>query len=350
MGDAHRCHRLVRPHRLRPGPLTAGRRAPGGPAGPATSGPRGGREHGGAAGTRCGADGARPPRAWPGRGRRGAPGRRRGGRPPLDGRLQAGARTAGCWAPRPRRGPRRTGRQAEGAGLRLGRGLLRADRRPGDRRVRAAGDDFLARVCQEWEDGRRSRRRGRNPGWHARTGLVVAGQAGPGDGCSRCSGSAWAAGWAGRQYWSFISLRDEVAALRFLLERVEPPGRQPHRSQPVTNGEVTAAMGRVLRRPTLCAVPEARCGRRWASSRWRWWAATGWFRPAAGRRGSGSAIRPWTRRSGPRSTEAAGPPGGVRGHPGGARERGNYAPPRAPARTRPLGRTSPCVRGWSLSA
>lgn len=60
----------------------------------------------------------------------------------------------------------------------------------------------------------------------------------------------------GRQYWSYIALHDEIAALRHILATDELSGpvnlTAPH---PVTNGEVTAAMGRVLHRPTLFTAP-----------------------------------------------------------------------------------------------
>jgi NAD dependent epimerase/dehydratase family enzyme len=60
----------------------------------------------------------------------------------------------------------------------------------------------------------------------------------------------------GRQYWSFIALHDEVAALRHLLDRQDLSGpfnlTVPH---PLTNREITVAMGRVLHRPAPFAVP-----------------------------------------------------------------------------------------------
>ncbi|MCI3226743.1 DUF1731 domain-containing protein, partial [Streptomyces sp. NP-1717] len=60
----------------------------------------------------------------------------------------------------------------------------------------------------------------------------------------------------GRQYWSFISLHDHVAALRHLIDTESLSGPVNLTApEPVTNREVTAAMGRVLRRPTLFAVP-----------------------------------------------------------------------------------------------
>lgn len=91
----------------------------------------------------------------------------------------------------------------------------------------------------------------------ARTGLVVARE-----------GGAWGrlfpvfrAGLGGRlgkgrQFWSFISLHDEVAALRHIVDTDTLSGPVNLTApDPLTNREVTAAMGRVLRRPTLFTVP-----------------------------------------------------------------------------------------------
>jgi uncharacterized protein len=61
---------------------------------------------------------------------------------------------------------------------------------------------------------------------------------------------------SGQQFWSFITLRDEINALIALVEDSNFAGPVNLTSpQPVTNAEVTAAMGRVLRRPTLLPVP-----------------------------------------------------------------------------------------------
>ncbi|MYV62045.1 DUF1731 domain-containing protein, partial [Streptomyces sp. SID4931] len=92
---------------------------------------------------------------------------------------------------------------------------------------------------------------------HARTGLVVGRE-----------GGAWGrlfplfkAGLGGklgngRQYWSFIALHDHVAALRHILDTESLAGPVNLTGpRPVTNAEVTAAMGRVLRRPTLFPAP-----------------------------------------------------------------------------------------------
>ncbi|MFI6979511.1 TIGR01777 family oxidoreductase [Embleya sp. NPDC050154] len=119
------------------------------------------------------------------------------------------------------------------------------------------GSGFLADLCTEWEAATAPALEAGIRVAHLRTGLVV----------SR-SGGAWGrmfplfkAGLggrlgSGRQYWSFISLVDEVAAIRHVLDRADLAGpvnlTAPH---PVTNAEATRAMGRALHRPTVFAVP-----------------------------------------------------------------------------------------------
>ncbi|MFJ2114763.1 TIGR01777 family oxidoreductase [Streptomyces sp. NPDC087850] len=119
------------------------------------------------------------------------------------------------------------------------------------------GDGFLPSLCVEWEEAALPAEEAGVRTVFARTGLVVARE-----------GGAWGrlfplfrAGLGGRlgdgrQYWSFISLHDEVAALRHLIDTdtLEGPVNLTAPT-PVTNREVTAAMGRVLHRPTLFPVP-----------------------------------------------------------------------------------------------
>ncbi|MFE9533821.1 TIGR01777 family oxidoreductase [Streptomyces sp. NPDC006691] len=119
------------------------------------------------------------------------------------------------------------------------------------------GEGFLSRVCVEWEEAAAPAEEAGIRTVFARTGLVVARE-----------GGAWAkliplfrAGLGGRlggggQYWSFISLHDEVAALRFLLDAEDLSGPVNLTApEPVTNAEVTAAMSRLLHRPALFPVP-----------------------------------------------------------------------------------------------
>ncbi|GAA1122861.1 TIGR01777 family oxidoreductase [Nocardiopsis composta] len=61
---------------------------------------------------------------------------------------------------------------------------------------------------------------------------------------------------SGRQYMSWISLDDEVAALRFLLERPGLTGPvNLCAPEPVTNAAYTEAIARALHRPAVLAVP-----------------------------------------------------------------------------------------------
>ncbi|MEI5100149.1 TIGR01777 family oxidoreductase [Streptomyces sp. PmtG] len=131
----------------------------------------------------------------------------------------------------------------------------------GDRAVdesAPAGAGFLPSMCVEWEAAARPVQEAGVRTVFARSGLVVA-----------RGGGAWGrmfplfkAGLggrlgSGRQFWSFIALRDEVAALRHLLARDDLSGPfNLTAPQPVTNREVTAAMGRALHRPTVCTAPE----------------------------------------------------------------------------------------------
>ena len=130
----------------------------------------------------------------------------------------------------------------------------------GDRAVdesAPAGKGFLADVVRAWEAAADPAREAGIRVTHARTGLVVAQQ-----------GGAWAKLFpifklglggklgSGRQYWSWISLRDEISALTYLLDNESVSGPiNLTGPAPATNSEVTSAMGKVLGRPTVFAVP-----------------------------------------------------------------------------------------------
>ncbi|MFI1003432.1 TIGR01777 family oxidoreductase [Streptomyces galbus] len=119
------------------------------------------------------------------------------------------------------------------------------------------GRGFLPELCVEWEAAAAPAEEAGVRTAFARTGLVVARQ-----------GGAWGrlfplfkAGLGGRmgdgrQYWSYIALHDEVAAIRHLLDRDDLSGPfNLTAPEPLTNREITEAMGRVLGRPTVFAVP-----------------------------------------------------------------------------------------------
>jgi uncharacterized protein len=118
-----------------------------------------------------------------------------------------------------------------------------------------AGSGFIAEVVVAWEAAADPAREAGIRVAHPRTGLVVSGR-----------GGAWGRLWPifklggggrlgnGRQWWSFISLRDELAALTHLLDHLEGPVNLTA-PNPATNAEVATAMGRLLRRPALLPVP-----------------------------------------------------------------------------------------------
>ena len=121
------------------------------------------------------------------------------------------------------------------------------------------GDGFLAEVVEAWEKAAEPARTAGVRVVHPRTGLVVA-----------RSGGAWkrmlpifrmGVGGrlgGGRQYWSFISLTDEIRALRHLIDDEDLAGAiNLTAPTPVTNAEATQAMGRVLHRPARLPVPSA---------------------------------------------------------------------------------------------
>jgi uncharacterized protein len=119
------------------------------------------------------------------------------------------------------------------------------------------GDGFLAGVVRDWENAA-------GPASDAgirvvipRNGLVVA-----------ADGGAWGRMWplfklglggrlgSGDQFWSFVSLRDDVRAIRYLLDHQVLSGPvNVCAPNPATNAEITRAMGELLGRPTFAKVP-----------------------------------------------------------------------------------------------
>ena len=130
----------------------------------------------------------------------------------------------------------------------------------GDERLDEAssgGSDFLAQVCRDWEAAADPARGAGVRVVHPRTGVVL----------SRSGGALaemlpfFRLGLggrigSGRQWVSWITLHDEVEALLWLLTAdVEGPVNLTA-PEPVTNRELTAALGRALRRPTLLPTPK----------------------------------------------------------------------------------------------
>jgi uncharacterized protein len=118
------------------------------------------------------------------------------------------------------------------------------------------GDDFVAGVCVAWEAAADPAREAGIRVVHPRTGVVIAPD-GPlleklelpfkmGVGGKVSSG---------RQYVPWISLVDEVRALRFLIDGDLHGPVNLVGPVAVTNAEMTKVLGRVLGRPTVVPIP-----------------------------------------------------------------------------------------------
>jgi uncharacterized protein (TIGR01777 family) len=156
----------------------------------------------------------------------------------------------------------------------LARALAALDRRPavlvsasavgyygdtGDREVDETGPrgrGFLAELCRDWEAAARPAAEAGIRVVHPRSGLVLSREGGLlGKVLPLFRLGLGGRIGDGRQWMSWTSLADEVAALRFLIDGdldgpvdLTAPG-------PVTNAAFTAALGRALGRPAWFTVP-----------------------------------------------------------------------------------------------
>ena len=117
------------------------------------------------------------------------------------------------------------------------------------------GDDFLAAVCREWEAA--ADLAGDIRTVKIRTGLVLD----PTGGALGRMLPLFRFGLGGKlgngkQWWSWITLHDQLRAIQFLLENNEISGPVNLTApNPVTNQEFTSALARALRRPALFPAP-----------------------------------------------------------------------------------------------
>ena len=117
------------------------------------------------------------------------------------------------------------------------------------------GDDFLAAVCREWEAAADLASDVRTV--KIRTGLVLD----PTGGALGRMLPLFRFGLGGKlghgkQWWSWITLHDQLRAIQFVLENPEISGPVNLTSpNPVTNQEFTSALARALRRPALFPAP-----------------------------------------------------------------------------------------------
>ncbi|SNS44800.1 hypothetical protein SAMN06893096_104160 [Geodermatophilus pulveris] len=118
------------------------------------------------------------------------------------------------------------------------------------------GSDFLARLCVEWEAATRPAEDAGVRVAHLRTGLVVGRDAM----LVRILGLVFRAGLGGRmgsgwQYWPWISLDDEVGAIRFLLGSDVSGPVNLTGPAPVTNAEFVRRLAAAVHRPAVLPVP-----------------------------------------------------------------------------------------------
>ena len=121
----------------------------------------------------------------------------------------------------------------------------------------APGDDFLARLCREWEEAARPAADGGMRSVILRIGVVLH----PEGGALGKMLPLFRAGLGGRfgsgeQYMSWVHRGDVVRLIRFVLENEHVSGPfNATAPEPVTNRAFTRALARSLGRPALLPVP-----------------------------------------------------------------------------------------------
>lgn len=122
----------------------------------------------------------------------------------------------------------------------------------------APGDDFLADVCCRWEAATTPAADAGVRVAHVRTGVVLSA-----DGGALAKqlpvyrlGAGGRAG-DGQQWLSWVSLADEVGAIRFLIDHAVSGPVNVTAPSPVTNAEFAKTLGRVLHRPAVVSIPRA---------------------------------------------------------------------------------------------
>jgi len=115
-----------------------------------------------------------------------------------------------------------------------------------------SGQGFLADVCRQWETATVSAERAGVRVAHLRTGIVLSGSGGAlKTQVLAAKAFAGAPLGTGRQWTSWISLHDEVAAIRHLLTADVSGPVNLVGPAPVTNREFTRTLNHVVHRPTF---------------------------------------------------------------------------------------------------
>lgn len=120
------------------------------------------------------------------------------------------------------------------------------------------GDDFLAKTSVAWEKSTAPVEEMGVRRCIIRTGLVLANQKGSPLPLIVLPFRFFAGGrlGSGDQYWPWIHLYDEVAAIRFLIDNEQASGPfNLSAPAPSSNREFASVLGRVLRRPSILPAP-----------------------------------------------------------------------------------------------
>ena len=118
------------------------------------------------------------------------------------------------------------------------------------------GEGFLAHVCSKWENSTLEAEKAGIRVVHARTGVVLSSSGGLLKkllpifklGLGGQIGS-------GKQIMSWISLRDETAAINWMIEKEMEGAVNLVSPEPLSNLEFTKTLGTILKRPTIFKVP-----------------------------------------------------------------------------------------------
>lgn len=126
------------------------------------------------------------------------------------------------------------------------------------------GEGFFPGLCRDWESATGAAAAAGIRVVSVRTGIVLAGEGGALGRLLAPFGPSWLSpyrwglgGWIGngRQWWSWISLRDQVRAIAHLIESDLAGPVNLTAPAPVTNKGFLKAVGRALRRPVWLPIP-----------------------------------------------------------------------------------------------